>query len=124
MYRVEFASRVYYKDSAAPMELRDVFKLDCDWQTTLRDAMRSSIEKLEPAEVSEDAMNAWLDFLMEDITGFALEGSSLVLYFDDIAGHAREFFPEVSDDDIWAFTSGPQALDYKTLGYYNLNIFR
>jgi len=123
--RSDTSSQVYYKDSAAPMQLSDVFKVGTEWPTMIHYCIQQNIKDLEPeSEYTEEQLTEWANFLMNDITGFSLGSDYLTLYYEDIYHHAQEFFPGVADDEIWKFSTGPQMIHYEDLGYHILNIFR
>ncbi len=118
-----YSSQLYYGDSTEPLELKDLFAEGVDYKSLLRDGIRQSIDEMEPAYGYDEArMQAWLRFVLDDITGFYPNETSLVLIYDDIYHHAVEFFPD--DDELWKFSAGAQNISYDKLGYGNLNIFR
>ncbi|MBR4149949.1 MAG: hypothetical protein IKR08_01045 [Firmicutes bacterium] len=118
-----YSTQLYYGDSTEPLELKDLFAEGVDYEALLSDAIRQSIDEMEPAYGYDEArMQAWLRFLLDDITGFYPNETSLVLIYDDITHHAVEFFPD--DDELWKFSAGAQNVSYDKLGYKNLNIFR
>ena len=118
-----YCSQLYYGEETEPLELKDLFAEGVDYKTVLRNAIKQSIDANEPEYGYDEArMQAWLRFVLDDITGFYPSTDSLTLIFDNVYEHAVDYFPD--DGELWKFTSGSQNISYDFIGYENLNIFR